>query len=284
MEKFGYNKLAGELSNIIINRINDNFGKLLLNKNISIKSSIGKTGDILFNNDIINIKINNRTYGNMNPGGIIFSNKSIDNLVINLEVELSSNEFLSKKLSMDNELVNTIEHESLHIIERYLTFINGGEFSKSWEMGEKLQQLSNKYNSDIWEEISYFIYLSLPHEMRARLQQLNSDIKSKGLSGITNVDNYIKTTKIYKDVEFLSKINTQKVIDKLKMDKNHINIIEDFSNIFLENNNNNIEKNFIDYIKNIKMKNEKLLEKLHKVSYNFENINIDMNINYNKYK
>ena len=56
-ERNSYNKLATNLSNVILNVINNNIGKLILYKNISIKNSIILSDDINFSDDIINIKI-----------------------------------------------------------------------------------------------------------------------------------------------------------------------------------------------------------------------------------
>jgi len=284
LERYGYNNIAKEISNKIIDLINYNLGKLILNKSITLNSSLGKISEIDFIEDIINIKLSNRTYGNVNPKSTINESDSIYNMTINLELILSPIELKAKRL-IHNDIIHTVEHESLHIIEGYLTNLNNKSFAKSWDMGSELQDLQNKYKlDDNWQEISHFIYLSLPHEMRARLQQLNSKIKMMGLRGIYYVQGYIKRTKIFKDVEFLSEIDEIVTLNKLKKDKNYNDIIKDFSLLFLKNSGIDYENNFKDYFKTIKFKNKKILSKLLKTSYNFESYgHEDIIIDYSKY-
>jgi len=284
LEKFGKNDIAKNLSDRIFDIINRNLGKLILNKELKITNSIGEIDGVKFINDEINVNILDRNYGNMNPMSIIIEDNSISNLKINLEFTLDESEKKYKEISSTNRLLGTINHESLHLIERYLTFINENDFSKSWEMGEILDNLRNKYkSSNNWQDdISYFIYLSLPHEMRARLHQLNSEIKS---NGIKDVMQYIKSSKIYKDVEFISNIDISKILNKLKLDRDYSLILKDFSLEFLKNDNKNYEKNFTDYLKRIKTKNKKLLDKLLRTSYNFESVSLpDKVLDYEKYK
>jgi len=284
-ERNSYNKLTTNLSKVILNVINYNIGKLILYKNISIKNSIILSDDIKFSDDIINIKISNRNYGNMNPNSIIFKENEIIGLIINLEIILTQSELTSKKISNTNIIIDTIEHECLHIMERYLTYMNNSDFSNSWKMGERLYQMNEKYKkSKIWSDISHIIYLSMPHEIRARLQQLNSSLERNNVNGIENSIDFIKNTKIYKDIESLSNINSKLVLKELKNDSNYNDIIKDFSIIFLNNTKIDYEKNFIDYLNIITKKNKKLIEKLLKISYNFENCEYpDIDIDYSKY-
>ena len=272
LEKFGYNKIASQFSNRVIEIINSNLGRLILNKELVINDEIGNIGNINFINDTIIIKLSDRTYGNINPNSIIFKNKDINNIIINLELELSLSELKLKKL-LDNKITTTIEHECLHIIERYLTIVNDGEFAISWKYGENLQKIQKKYKkSEYWNDILYFIYLSLPHEMRARLQQLNKEVENTHIKGIENVQDYIKTSKNYKDANFISELNIEFIISKLKIDENYFDIIKDFNLLFLENNKSNLEEfemEFINYFEKIKNKNKKLIDKLLKISYNF---------------
>lgn len=280
LEKYGYNIIASNLSDRIISIVNDNFGKLLINKKIQIKNSIGNISNIKFINDTINIKLSERSYGNMNPTSLIIDGKNIYNLILNLELKLSETELRLKRLT-DNKITDVISHECLHIIELFLTKDNDRDFTKSWEMGEKLHNLKNKYiNDENWQNISYFIYLSLPHELRGRLQQLNNEIK--GLDG--DIIKYIKNTKIFKDIEFLSNVDENILLSKIKSDSNYKNIIKDFSEYFL-NSGGDYERNFLKYIKKIKIKNKKYLHKILKSSYNVFNFGtIDNDINYNEYK
>jgi len=284
-ESYGSNKLVVDLTDKIFDLINQNFGKLLLNKNIQIYNSVTHD-DIKFINDEINIQISNRDYANVNISKLKVHNNIIEDLIIILEFIPSKQEIIAKSISKTNKLYNNISHELLHVIELYLTQKENNINAKSWKQGEVLNKLKLKYNNDErWQEISYFIYLSLPHEQRSRIQQLNSEIDNLNISGTKNVVEYIKTTKIYKDVEFLSKIDSLLILNDLKTDINCYAILKDFSIYFLEKIDN-FENNFLVYFNNIKIQNKKLLRKLIKISYKFEGDmfeDFDRIIDYNKF-
>jgi len=282
-ERYGYNKITKEISDEIINLINQNIGRLILNGSISLKSLIPTTCGINFINDEINIKLSNRFYGNVNLNSLIINKNIIKNLVLNLELELSPSEISARKL-IDNNISGTIEHELLHTIEKYLTISDGRNIANSFLMDSELKRIDKKYkNSQNWQDISYLIYLSFPHEIRSRIQQLNREIENSHTRGVENVNVFIKNTKIYKDLNFLSKIEPVKILKKLKNDKDHEDILKEFSIYVLKNNNINYEKNFFDYINKMKQKNKKMIDKLERTSYNFENINQDKILKYNDF-
>jgi hypothetical protein len=279
-ERYGYNKITKEISDEIIKLIDQNIGRLILNGSISLKSLIPTSCGISFINDEINIKLTNRFYGNINLNSLIINNNSIKNLVLNLELELSPSEISARKL-IDNNISGTIEHELLHTIEKYLTISDGRNIANSFSMDAELKKIDKKYtNSQNWQDISYLIYLSFPHEIRSRIQQLNREIENTHIRGIENINSYIKNTKIYQDLDFLTKINPIKILNNLKNDKYYKDILKDFSIYVLKNNNINYENNFFDYIKKMKQKNKKMIDKLERTSYNFENINQDKILKY----
>ena len=279
-ERYGYNKITKEISDEIIKLIDQNIGRLILNGSISLKSLIPTICGINFINDEINIKLTNRFYGNVNLNSLIINNNSIKNLVLYLELELSPSEISARRL-IDNNISGTIEHELLHTIEKYLTISDGRNIANSFSMDAELKKIDKKYtNSQNWQDISYLIYLSFPHEIRSRIQQLNREIENTHIRGIENVNSYIKNTKTYKDLDFLTKMDPIKILNNLKNDKDYKDILKDFSIYVLKNNNINYEKNFFDYIKKIKQKNKKMIEKLERTSYNFENINLDKILKY----
>ena len=278
--RYGYNKIIKEVSDEIIKLIDQNIGRLILNGSISLKSLIPTTCGINFINDEINIKLTNRFYGNVNLNSLIINNNSIKNLVLNLELKLSYSEISARKL-IDNNISGTIEHELLHTIEKYLTISDGRNIANSFSMDAELKKIDKKYtNSKNWQDISYLIYLSFPHEIRSRIQQLNREIENIHIRGVKNVNSFIKNTKIYQDLNFLSKIDPIKILTNLKNDKDYKDILKDFSIYVLKNDNINYEKSFFDYIKKMKQKNKKMVDKLERTSYNFENNNYDKILNY----
>jgi len=283
-ESYSYNKLSEIISDYIFDLINYNIGKLILNKEITIQ--LNEVENIKFLNDKINVKLSNRSYGNVNSKTVLIIENYIINMKLNLELEITKSELILKKIDKKNELYSTINHEILHIIELYNTNKKETANTLSWKMGEDLYDLKDKYPNDKnWQKIYYLIYLSLPHKMRAKLQEFNTILKSNGLRGIILNQSFIKTTKIYKNINFLSNVDENNILKKLKLDKNFNSIIKDFSLKFLKSDNLNFENNFLEYFKKIKLKNKKLLIKILRSSYNFENYseeNIDIDYDYFK--
>lgn len=276
LESYGRNDLAKKLTKHLLVLINQNIGKLIFSKKIQLR--LGSVESLKFINDSINITLSNRNYGSINANSYIIDGDQIKDLSINLELQLSSSELKAKRL-LGNKIESIIEHEFLHLSEQYLTIVNNGIISKSWKMDQDLKILQNKYpDAENWLKISYFIYLSLPHELRARIQQLNNEIEQQHIKGIKNIIPFIKGTKIYNDLIFLSNVNQNILLDRLKLDIDYQNIISDFSKVFLKNKSHNLEKNFLDYIKKIKDKNKKMIDKLLRSSYNFESHEFDNDI------
>lgn len=276
LESYGRNDLAKKLTKHLLFLINQNIGKLIFFKKIQLR--LGSVENLKFINDSINITLSNRNYGSINANSYIIDSDQIKDLTINLELQLSSSELKAKRL-LGNKIESIIEHEFLHLSEQYLTIVNNGIISKSWKMDQDLKILQNKYpDAENWLKISYFIYLSLPHELRARIQQLNNEIEQQHIKGIKNIMPFIKGAKIYNDLIFLSNVNQNVLLDKLKLDTDYQNIISDFSKVFLKNKSHNLEKNFLDYIKKIKDKNKKIIDKLLRSSYNFESYEFDNDI------
>jgi hypothetical protein len=259
LEKWGSNDLSHDLSNFLIDKLNYNFGKLLLNREINI--SIEDYSEIKFKNSNIICKISNENYGAIDVNQIKIVNNEINNLEMILNIKISPLEKTIKKLNYDNKIISTIEHEFLHLIEIYYTMINDDNLSKSWKMGEELQKLKKKHNNKTWNDIQYFIYLMLPHEIRARIHQLDSEIKNEKLKSIDEINDFIIQSKIYKDLEFLSKLDYNKLSSELE-------IIQDFS-INVLNKNENYEKEFKKFLKNIINKSKRLMKKMMKKRYNF---------------
>lgn len=300
VEKYGYNELSKILSNFIYDKINDNFGKLILNN----KLTINKIDDINFNfnseeltlkfiDPIINIEIDNPYYGNINISNLQISTYSDKDYIVdfqmNLKIHITNLEKQYKGL-LDNKINETIVHECTHFIEHYFTIKKENKIATSWERGKTLYMLQKQYKGNInWDDISHFIYLSLPHEIRARIGQLNKDVEN--INKTSDALKYIKTTKIYNDLVFLSKMDSNILLNKLKLDQDYNDIIKDFSELFLRNVKSDYEKNFIKYIDNIKTKCDKMIKKVEKISYNAKimenyidnNFNEDRNIDYNEY-
>ncbi len=284
-ESYGSNKIVELLTKHIFDLVNANFGKLLLSKSIILKNELktfnysynGKKESITFVNDIINIKISDRDYGNVNSTTLIVKKDFIFDLRINLELMISNKEIKEKRISEKNYFLGTVNHELHHLIEEYLTLQIDEKISKSFDDDKFLKILRNKYeNSKEWQKIYYFIYLSLPHEMRARVSQIQELIKQQDIKGVEKVQNFIKNTKFYEDANFLATIDLDAVLQKMKMDENYNDLMLDINKLLFKNKKTTLKEcefEFEKFMNKLKIKNQYLLKKLLKTSYNFNEKN-----------
>lgn len=286
LEKYGSNEIVEKLTEYIFDVINQNIGKIILNKYILIKNIL-KDDDINFLNDTIELKLSNRNYANINIDKLKIENDTIKDLYIYIEFKISENEIIQKQLDFRNEIKKFINHELNHLIERYLTIMNNNKYDKSWEDGKKLQDLKNKYPK--YDDILYFIYLSLPHEIRSRVSHIHQQLKYIEKDKLIS---HIKNTKEYKDSEFLSCIDGKILLKKIKNYKDYDYFIRDFTEIFLGIKSKTYDNNFIKFFDKLKNRNKKMKSKLIKTSYSFLNesevfnfgYGEEINIDYNKYK
>lgn len=277
-EQYGSNEIVKKLTLKIISLININFGKIILNKNITLNNEIKTIDNIKFINDTINIYSSKNNGVNIDTKNIIIkqdkTNRNIYNIEINLFLNISQQEFTLKKL-IDNEIEITISHELLHIIE----LIYSDEKSQSWLMNIELRKINNKYKNDKrWNDFSHLVYLTLEHELRAKVQEIDFIIKQSNLTDSSDVLDFLKNLKEYKIFEFITNIDKDIMIKRLKEDKNYNNILKDFNELFLKKNDN-YELNLIKYMKTMKSKSKNILKKILKLTYQFENIIIDDTIN-----
>ena len=190
-ESFGSLSVTKELTKLIIEKINQSIGKLILIKNLVLKNDLSNFNKIHFVNDLIIVKLTNRTYGNIDPN-IKISGDTISNLYMNLEIQLSPTEIKMKEIDKNNDISDVISHELHHIIELYLTVVNSDKKSESWRYGEDLQKLQKKYQKSLrWLNISHIIYLSLPHEFQSRVEEIHNIMNRKNIKGIVNCTNFM---------------------------------------------------------------------------------------------
>ncbi len=266
-ESYGSNKYVEELTKFIIEIINNNLGKLIYNKFIRIDGFLDKfAGKINFKNSMLELRFTNKEYAFMKPNEIKIENDTIENVFMVIELTLSKDELTLIKL-INNKINNYIAHELLHIMEIYYSNDN---LSASWKQGEQLQKMKKKYNDQSnWLDIEYIFYLSLPHEIRARIQVIREDVINSGITELSDIRRYIESTKIFKDAQLLSNIKGEVILEMLKRDIKHKEILADFCNIFKLPSD---ENNLLNYIKIINNRGRNMVKKLLKVSYLSEDI------------
>jgi len=276
LEKYGSNNLAKDLSYYTINLINSNFPKLLKDGKLHI--SIDSFKKLNFKFSKINVYLSNKTYGNINMENYFITNDIIYDLEMNLYLQLNIQDLKLKNINY-NKIVDTIRHEFLHIIEIYFTDKNQKKLANSWKKGEIIFNLRKKYTDNNIQDIIHIMYLSLPHEMRSRVEQINSEIEKSNLSDKNKIINFIKNNTIYKDCLFIINLDIFKILKLLKTKK-------DF-NDFLNDLNIN-EEGFKNYLNEIINLNLKFKNKILKTYLNFESIKSNQNfdhyqIDYSKY-
>lgn len=265
LEKYGSNELVEKINDDIFDIINYNFGKILLNNNIILNNVI-ENDEIDFINDRIELIISDKNYARVNIDKLNIRNGVIEDLDIYIEFNVSDKERVQKQLNFDNKIKKNINHEIFHVIERYLTKLSDSKYAESWQYGKRLQELKNKYKE--FDNILYFIYLSLPHEMRSRVSHVHQSLKN--IKKDILID-FIKKTKEYKDADFLSKVDEHLILNKIKENKSYDKFLKEFTEYFLLSKDKNYDKNFLDYFKKIKHRNKILKSKLIKTTYSYLN-------------
>jgi len=283
-EKYSCNEDVKNITQLIYDEINKNIDKLLTTGELTIQDLLHDNyTDIIFINDIIKIKLGSRDYGELTTCEIK-NNVILINVLI--EYKLTHKDILNKKLN--EKIKYTINHEFNHVIERYYS----DELSNSWNISKNIDLLRLRYNPyktkienfdkyDMIDDILHFLYLSQPHELRARLSSLYEELKNKDLK-FEEYENYIKNTDIYKELENICLIDPNFLIKKIDSD-----ILKDIMKR-LFNITKNCEKEFVKYFNRLKINNKTYLEKMLKSYYFiFENPlsrdEFDRKIDFNKY-
>jgi len=287
-EKYGSNDIVDILTNQVYDLLINNFFELIISKELILKDKIlnikYKNINIVFNNTFIIFKKSDKNYGSINTNINIVKKKEnkkeyiyINDLVITIEINHNPNIFIK----------GIISHEFLHFIEliftkneiKKLTSKNikkNSLSSNSFKQDKILKMLIKKYKNDkSWQEISFFIYFTFKHEIRANVSEITTRLEYEKIDNIENIVKYLKNTDIYKNYQFIEKISISKMMEKFKKDENYLSILKDFNNKFLKKNNGkNIdiyERNFINFFnKNIKRNAKYALKKIIKISYLYE--------------
>jgi hypothetical protein len=253
-EKYHVSQDVKHLTNIIYNKIYQLVPNLILKKELTISNLLQDNyGRIKFKNDTIKVKIGN------NHGGI--KNIDLKNNIINLELELTislSNKELSQKKLINNKIKETINHECQHIIEFYHS---DGNPSKSWDFHKRLKIHENKFNNKNWLDICYLFYLVEEHELRSKVSQ--------SLEILKNGEDLYKS-QVYKNINLLSKINSDLVLSKMfEYDDFGVILLDFVKNVLLKKGDTiKIFKSYIKYINKISLSYKR---KILRVLYSYEN-------------
>ena len=271
-EKYHVSQDVKHLTNIIYSKIYQLVPNLILKKEITISNLLQDNyGRIKFKNDIIKVKLGD------NHGGI--KNIDLKNNIINLELELSiklSNKELSQKKLINNKIKETINHECQYIIEFYHS---DGNPSKSWNFHKRLKIHENKFNNKTWLDICYLFYLSEEHELRSKVSQ--------SLELLKNGEDLYES-EIYKNIDLLSKLNSDLILDRMNEYDDFGIILFDFvKNVLLKKGDTiKIFKSYIKYINRISLSYKK---RILRILYSYENPsvfleeNIERDIDYKEY-
>jgi hypothetical protein len=271
-EKYHVSQDVKHLTNIIYSKIYQLIPNLILKKEITISNLLKDNyGRIKFKNDIIKVKLGD------NHGGI--KRIELKDNILNLEMELTinlSNKELSQKKLINNKIKETINHECQHIIEFYHS---DGNPSKSWDFHKRLKIHENKFNNKTWSDICYLFYLAEEHELRSKVSQ--------SLEILKNGEDLYKS-QVYKNIETLTKLNSDLILDKMIEYEDFGIILFDFvKNVLLKKGETiKIFKSYIKYINRISLSYK---DKILRVLYSYENPNvfleenIERDIDYKEY-
>ena len=271
-EKYHVSQDVKHLTNIIYSKIYQLVPNLILKKEITISNLLQDNyGRIKFKNDIIKVKLGD------NHGGIknIDLKDNILNIELELTIKLSSKELSQKKL-INNKIKETINHECQHIIEFYHS---DGNPSKSWDFHKRLKIHESKFNNKTWLDVCYLFYLAEEHELRSKVSQ--------SLELLKNGENLYES-EIYKNINLLSKLNPDLILDRMNEYDDFGIILFDFvKNALLKKGDTiKIFKSYIKYINRISLLYK---NKILRVLYSYENPDvfleesIEKDIDYKEY-
>lgn len=271
-ERFHVNQDNRHLTNLIYNKIYQLIPKLITHKKIEISNFLKDNYTKLkFENDKIVLRLSKT------PHAYVI-NKTVENDIIQdtilvFGIKLSNDEITQKKL-INNSVREDINHEIQHLIEFYHSY---GNPSKSWDFHKRLKKHEEKFNNnEKWLNLCYLFYLTEDHELRSRVSQSLELLKN---------GNDLKSSKLYKDIDFLSNISVPKIISNVDT-----KIVDDFVESVLLKKGDSM-KTFTKYLNIIKRKSQKYKIKMLRVLYFYENpdssidehIDYDRNIDYSEY-
>jgi hypothetical protein len=265
-------EIIDENKSIIINMLNNQI-------NDKIELSINKKK--LICNLVIKFifDIKNKYTSDINFLGSIKSN--FNDCVINIYLPLNPN---------IEDTLRIISHELLHLYELYQI---KNIFDKTkWKNTEALNDL-DKMNIMKYSSIKYFrdmFYLSLPHEINARITSLHFYLMTLHSKDKTILMNNLQNTLEWTYFIRLRDFNVKELYDSIlnEMDIDYaVNVFNFFNSIMKINFIINNEKDLFNYLDKTKMYYAKLAEyyrrKILKILNEVINDSVDSGLNYNKY-
>jgi hypothetical protein len=121
-----------------------------------------------------------------------------------------------------DDLKSIISHELVHVYQHIKT--NGKR--KEYDLNIKNKKISLLSNHLIWKEFSFFIYFTLNLEINARIHQIISQLKNKGIKNFGEIN--MEEIRAFMDFKRAEKFNPQNLleienIDELIIDLNGVN-------------------------------------------------------------
>jgi hypothetical protein len=264
-EKFHVNQDVKHLTRLIYDKINLLIPNLINKKEIEIRNLLHKThSKIKFKNDLIIVKLGKK-HGAINEP--IYNGGVIEDLTLYLTIDLNKTELISKKM-IDNNIKETINHEMQHVIEFYHT---KGNLTKSWSFDSRLNTHKSKFqNYNEWMDICHIFYLMEDHELRSRISQSLETLKNNKNSN--NLSQIFTQSKVYHDLDILSKIDGKVIIKKMinLYPSDFKTILDDFVKNVLLKPNKNSQQVFINEISRINKKSIESKNKLLRVLYSYQ--------------
>jgi len=149
------------LKNLTTTISNDLIGnETSFNKNYDIEND---NFNVSFNVSILNSKRSD-IYATSDFG--IYTSGKLKESNINIQMDVSNyNEV---------DLKRVITHELLHIYEIFNRINNKSQKDLQWRLSKNIMDIRHKYHSDFIKDFIYLIYLSLDHEINARVSEVYS--------------------------------------------------------------------------------------------------------------
>ena len=271
-EHQGVNNEVKRLTRIVFNKIENEIFKNLDKKQF-ILTKVLENANSYYTNDTIEVNITDNTNCYFDYSNSSLVRHNITDVKFKFNLILTEEEIKNKKLN--TSLYGDINHELNHANEIYYEMLNKYNIQNIHSVNNEIRSNhKNKYqNVKVWSDILHIHYLMSDSEINSRVSELYELLINSNITDKDELYSFYKKTDIYKDCKNISKLNVDFVIKKLEELHSKELLTEIFNNFIKIVKNKDIKdydelkKNIISIINNIKEKSNYMLNKLNRVYY-----------------
>ena len=269
-EHQGVNNEVKRLTRIVFTKIENTIFKNLDKKQLFL-TKVLEDANSYYINDTIEVNITDNTNCHFDYSNSSLVKHRITDVKFKFNLILTEEEIKNKKLN--TSLYGDINHELNHVNEIYYEMLNKYDVDKIHKVNNELRYQNTYQNVKVWSNILHIHYLMSDSEINSRVSELYELLVNSNITDKDELYSFYKKTDIYTDCKNISKLNVDFVIKKLEELHGKEFLTEIFNNFIkiVKNkdihNYDELKKNIIIIINNIKEKSNYMLTKLNRVFY-----------------